>query len=85
MGSEADFINERMGGFDNDGLPNFMSRAGFADDSNYEKPDPDYFDTFKAAMSWAKINTGKAIIRSSDGNGYRVKSKYTNNRFARRR
>jgi len=32
MGSDYDYINEHMGGFDEDGLPNFMSEPGFADD-----------------------------------------------------
>ena len=32
MGSEWDYINEHMGGHDDDGLPNFMSEPYFTDD-----------------------------------------------------
>ena len=35
MGSEWDYINEHMGGHDEDGMPNFVSQPGFADDSEY--------------------------------------------------
>ena len=70
MGSDWDYINEHMGGHDEDGLPNFMSEPGFSDDSYYEKKDLDYFETFQEAMAWAKSNPGKTITRSPDGNGY---------------
>ena len=69
-GSDWDYINEHMGGHDEDGLPNFMSQPGFADDSYYVKKDPDYFETFQEAMAWAKRNPGKTITRSPDGNGF---------------
>ena len=68
-----DYINEHMGGHDEDGLPNFMSKPGFADDSDYEDYEDyesDYFDTFEEAKEWAKKNPGKAIQRSPDGKGY---------------
>ena len=32
MGSDWDYINEHMGGHDEDGLPNFMSEPGFSGD-----------------------------------------------------
>ena len=69
-GSEWDYINEHMGGHDEDGLPNFMSKPGFADDSFHEKKYPDYFETFQDATAWAKCNPGRGVIRSPDGNGY---------------
>ena len=73
MGSDWDYINEHMGGHDEDGLPNFMSEPGFADDLHVAN-DPDYFETFQEAMAWAKENPGRAIARSSDGYGYIVKN-----------
>ena len=30
--SDTDYINDHMGGFDSDGLPNFMNAPGFDDD-----------------------------------------------------
>ena len=71
-GSDWDYINEHMGGHDEDGFPNFMSAPGFADDTyvSSDYKDPDYFETFEDAMIWAKRNPGKIIIRSKDGNGY---------------
>lgn len=68
-GSDWDYINEHMGGHDENGLPNFMSKPGFVDDSYYEEKDPDHFETFQDAMAWAKSNSGKTITRSPDGNG----------------
>jgi len=69
-GSDWDYINEHMGGHDDDGLPNFMSAQGFSDDSYSVKKNSDYFETFEKAMTWAKNNPGKTITRASDGDGY---------------
>jgi hypothetical protein len=41
MGSDWDYINEHMGGHDEDGLPNFMRSFGFGEKF---KNDIDYFD-----------------------------------------
>lgn len=73
MGSDWDYINEHMGGHDEAGLPNFVSRSGFADDSYHEEKSQmilNHFDSFQEAMAWAKSNPGKTITRSPDGNGY---------------
>ena len=61
MGSDWDYINEHMGGFDEDGLPNFMSEPGFADDSE-EDSDGDYFPKKKPSL---KHNNG-FIVDDSD-------------------
>lgn len=37
MGSDWDYINEHMGGHDEDGLPNFMSKSGCIDDSYHKE------------------------------------------------
>ncbi|MDC9728771.1 MAG: hypothetical protein PSN04_05490, partial [Methyloprofundus sp.] len=63
------YIEDHMGGHDEDGLPNFMSAPGFADNS-YEIKNPDFFETFQEAIAWAKSNPGKSITRAADGNGY---------------
>lgn len=68
--SDWDYINEHMGGHDEDGLPNFMSRPGFADNSFKEFDEPNHFETFEDAKAWAKENPGKTIVRSPDGKGY---------------
>jgi len=34
MGSDWDYINEHMGGHDEDGMPNFMNEPGFGDDNH---------------------------------------------------
>ena len=39
MSSDYDYINEHMGGHDEDGLPNFMSEPGFSDDSYNDEED----------------------------------------------
>lgn len=36
-GSDWDYINEHMGGHDEDGLPNFMRQPSFSDDSDCEE------------------------------------------------
>lgn len=69
MGSDWDYINEHMGGHDEDGLPNFMSEPGFSDDS-YEPKDYDYFETFQEAIDWAKNNPGQTITRATNRSGY---------------
>jgi hypothetical protein len=70
-----DYINEHMGGHDEDGMPNFMSKPGFADNDDYgpEPKEPSYFNTFKDASVWAQNNIGKSIIRSPDGKGFIIK------------
>jgi len=72
MGSDWDYINEHMGGHDEDGLPNFMNEPGFADD-DYEPKEPNLFNTYKEASTWAKNNPGRAITRSLNGQGFIVK------------
>lgn len=62
--SDWRFIEEHMGGHDEDGMPNFMNQPGFYDEKISA------FDTFQDAMTWAKNNPGKAIARSPDGIGY---------------
>lgn len=64
-----DYINEHMGGHDADGLPNFMSAPGFADDCHCDQEEAVYCETFKEAQAWAKKNHGKTIVRSPDGKG----------------
>jgi Leucine-rich repeat (LRR) protein len=77
MGSDWDYINEHMGGHDEDGLPNFMSAPGFADDE-YKLKEFGYFETFQEAVAWAKNNPNQAIMRSPIGDGYIKKKDYQN-------
>jgi len=39
MSSDWQYIQDHMGGHDEDGLPNFMSEPGFSDDSYYDSND----------------------------------------------
>lgn len=68
-GSDWDYTNEHIGGHDEDGMPNSMSEPDFVVEP-YETKDPNYFETFQAAIAWAKNNPGEAITRKPDGNGY---------------
>lgn len=68
-GSDWDYINDHMGGHDEDGMPNFMNKRGFADD----RPEPKKqarFKTFNEAKEWSISNSGKAFTRSPDGDGF---------------
>ena len=38
-----DYINEHMGGHDDDGLPNFMNEPGFSDDNYYDEVEDDTY------------------------------------------
>ena len=52
MASDYDFINEHLGGHDEDGLPNFMSDPGFNDDGDEEMDD--YVETLDDAKAGPK-------------------------------
>lgn len=69
MGSDYDYINEHMGGHDEDGLPNFMSAPGFGDDSPRVSKRI-HFKTFNEAKEWSKTNDGKAFTRDPNGTGF---------------
>jgi len=84
-GSDWDYINENMGGHDEDGLPNFMSKPGFSDAEYIIKEEHHYFDTFQKAMAWGKNNPGQAIIRAPDGKGYILKKKEESYRLSDRK
>ena len=74
MGSDWQYIQDHMGGHDEDGLPNFMSEPGFSDDSySYKEKEKNWFASAKEAQDYAKANPGIVITRSADGNGYIVK------------
>jgi hypothetical protein len=77
-GSDWDYINEHMGGHDEDGLPNFISEPGFSDDEYEAKEESSYFETFKDAMAWAKNNLGQVITRAPDGEGFVIKDQCIN-------
>lgn len=69
-----DYTNEHIGGLDADGMPKPMGEPEFVVEQP-ETIDPYYFDTFQAAIAWAKNNPGEAITRKPDGNGFvKVKS-----------
>lgn len=70
-GSDWDYINEHMGGHDEDGLPNFMNEPGFSDE-HHQSPQITSlkFNSFEEAKNWSLNNKGKAFTRSPDGNGF---------------
>lgn len=74
-GSDWDYINEHLGGHDEDGLPNFMSEPGFSEKEHQVDREPSHFDTFQEAKIWAKNNPGRSIVRSSDGKKFTTKHK----------
>jgi len=45
MGSDADYIMDSMGGFDSDGLPNFMNEIGSGDNTYAEVKDSNHLPT----------------------------------------
>lgn len=55
--------------------------GGMPDDSfydegrSYKEKKEEHFSTFEEAKLWAMNNTGKAITRSPDGNGFIEKKK----------
>lgn len=77
-GSDWDYINEHMGGHDEDGLPNFMSEPGFADNESRIEDEHGYFGTFQEAIDWAKKNPGQTITRAPDGQRFMIKEKNNN-------
>lgn len=79
-GSDWDYINEHMGGHDEDGLPNFMREPGFSDCENETIEEQVFFENFEEAMSWAKSNPGQTITRTPDGHKFMVKPQ--NNRWS---
>ena len=68
-GSGWDYINEHLGGHDEDGLPNFMNEPGFSD-QEYQTQKKLHFNSFEEAKNWSFNNKGKVFTRSPDGNGF---------------
>ena len=57
------------------------SRRSINSSTEETKPnkEPEWFATAKEAHDYAKKNVGTIITRSSDGNGYVIKKKFSNN------
>lgn len=69
-GSDWDYINEYLGGHDDDGLPNFMNKAGFSESGEVDiHNDVSHFSTFQEAKNWA-LESGGAFTRCPSGTGF---------------
>ena len=67
MSSDYDYINEHMGGHDEDGLPNFMSEPGFSDDSYYDNEEDSYDNKDENDNPEVGFDTGDIVkLNSSD-------------------
>lgn len=66
MGSDWDYINEHMGGHDEDGLPNFMSEPGFGrDDELYDWKQKSRDNGRKTLKEWNLV--GRSIKKGEKG------------------
>lgn len=66
MSSDWQYIQDNMGGHDEDGLPNFMSETGFNDDS-YDDEEEDYEDMEENDNLEVEFDIGDTVkLNSSD-------------------
>jgi len=65
MSSDWQYIEDHMGGHDEDGLPNFMSESGFSDDSyddNYDEEDNDNSREEHEVGDTARLKSGGPLM-----------------------
>lgn len=66
MSSDWQYIEDHMGGHDEDGLPNFMSEPGFSDDSYYDEED-EYYNEVNTDNLDVEFDIGDIVkLNSSD-------------------